>query len=101
MEIQEENRIYSQMSKQESEAFSVLFKKASIGLIQTSKESLLRYFDKMHKRGWKNSKGETIYNIVGYVTCSFNIYTRQANESEELLSEMGLSYEGMPFRDRY
>ena len=98
MNIQEENRIYKQMSKQEYDAFVVLLNKANSGLINTSKESLLKYFDKMHKNGWRNGKGQSIYNIVGYVTSSFNIYTRQSLETEQKLADLGIYYEGVPIR---
>ena len=103
MEYLEEERIFKQMSKQESDAFFVLLKKANNGLIQTSKESLLMYFDKMHKKGWKNIKGQSIYNIVGYVTSTFNIYSNQQMYVEEKLAETGLPvrYEGRTFRNRY
>lgn len=94
MDLNNEDRIYRQMSPVQMQAFEHLLNKANRGLIKSSKESLLKFFDKMQRNGWRDSKGRQIYNIVGYVTSSFNIYSAQQELAEEKLAEIGIRYEG-------
>lgn len=94
MEELQEQKIYSQMSSEQFLAFKELLKKANDGLIKTNKNSLLKFFDKMNKNGWKDSRGRAIQNIVGYVTSSFNIYSYQQELAEQKLIECGLYFQG-------
>lgn len=103
MEQTREEMIYKKMTPVQYQAFEELLRKANVGLIKSNKESLLRFFEKMDRIGWKDSKGRHICNIVGYVTSSFNIYSRQQEYIETKLAEDGRYYEGNevhPFLDK-
>ncbi len=73
------------MNAKQYAAFYTLFEKMKNGDINTSKDNLYRYFDKLSKRDWKDSNGKPIKDLVKYVEMNFVL------NNKHLLSEGGLN----------
>ena len=82
-----DEEMYSLLNKTQYKALNILIKKAMIGEIEATKESVILYFKKLVMRDWKDSSGNKIQNIVGYVQSRFNIKTRENEICERAIKE--------------
>ncbi len=72
---------YDHLNDEQYASFMELLSLSKAGVIHSSKESLVNYFKKMMINGWKDSNGNRIQNIVGYVSASFSLYEKKRKES--------------------
>ena len=76
------DNIYSFLNDDQTKALNALIKMIGVNEIKSSKTDLLKYFVKLYSRGWTDSKGETIKDIVKYVSSNF-IYKSIRDKQEE------------------
>ena len=81
--------VLSGLNDDQYAAFEELLAKIRKRELASSKDSLLRYFDVLRQRGWKDGKGEAIKNIVGYVTMNFTAHMRDIQEADKALKKDG------------
>ncbi len=67
------------MNGEQYAAFYSLMEKMKRGELNTSKDNLYRYFNKLSERDWKDSNGKPIKDLVKYVQTNFALNGRSLN----------------------
>ena len=67
------------MNGEQYAAFYSLMEKMKRGELNTSKDDLYRYFNKLSERDWKDSNGKPIRDLVKYVQTNFALNGRSLN----------------------
>lgn len=63
--------VTNKMNSEQYAAFYSLFELMKSGQLNTTKDDLYRYFDKLYERDWKDANGMPIRDIVKYVQINF------------------------------
>lgn len=84
-----ENKVLRKLNDDQYSAFQECLAKVRRGELVSSKDSLLRYFNTLDERGWKDGNGKPIINIVAYVTMNFVSHLKDKQYAEKKLIEEG------------
>lgn len=73
------DNIYQYLNDEQSNALNILIRMVGVNEIHSSKNDLLKYFVKLYLRGWTDSKGKHINDLVKYVSTNFKY--KSANDA--------------------
>lgn len=71
--------VTNKMNSEQYAAFYSLFEQMKNEQLNTTKEDLYRYFNKLSERDWKDSNGKPIRDLVKYVQINFALNSKNMN----------------------